>query len=399
VIPTFSHRPSPRAFTLLEVVLAAMVGLLMVLGAFAALSGMEGANRRLGTRAAERAQLDRAQLVLYRALSALAMSDTPAPPGRWRDRQPAGAGTPPPAASGSEEGSSRGAGESAARPEPPPRFVLAVDESAGRPPPTWNAGSPPQHLELTVTHPPILPEEDDQEAFRPPMTNHQGLALDVQALRGRFELVPVPGRDGSTEYELWWRPLPPRPVGQDRLVTSNFAERPVLVAEKLRWAWFEVFAARRRHADGFSATWVVDLPAYVRFEAMTASGLYVDWLFEPGWTSVPEYTLRSPTPDERAPATGDGASNVSATGANQRSPAPLASAPARRDRAVRRDAARPASASRVRAEADPVPRGPAGPPPSVEPPSPNLPDEPVRPVPKPGPGRPTRYTKPTTGTY
>jgi hypothetical protein len=381
-------------FTLLEVVLASLVGVLLVVGAFGALSGLERANVRLSVRAAEQAQLDRARVVIDRAVGALVMSDLPPPPGRWRERQPAGFGVPLPAGSEGSGSGSRGSGESEARVEPPPRFVLSVAETGAGVPADWGGGSAPQHLELTVSRPPILPEDEEDAGHRVVMTNHQGLAVEVHSPRGRFELSPVRGEGGRTEYELWWRPLPPRAVGPDRLDTSGFAERPVRVAERLRWAWFEVFAGRKKHADGFSATWAVDLPAYVRFEAMTASGLYVDWLFEPTWTSAPEYTLRTPAPGEVGVASGS-----SAEGASSSRPGPVssASAGARRERSVRREPARTGSGGRRVAEAEPTPRGPSGPSPASAPAGPSPLEEPARPVPKPGTGQPRRYDKPAGG--
>lgn len=381
------HRPSRRAFTLLEVVLAAMVGALMVMAAFMALSGMERTNQRLAARATEQVQLERAQLVIYRALNALAMSDAPSPPGRWRERQPGrgGAPPPPPAPTAPPEqapGEPGARAVSAPQPEPPARFILRADPASERTPPAWNAGTPPQHLELTLSQPPIVPDRPDDEFadWRMPMTNHQGLALDVHTHRGRFELVPVEATPVDapprTEYQLWWRPLPPLPVGLDQLDTTPFSDPPVLVADHLRWAWFEVFAGRRKQSDNFTATWVVDLPAYVRFEAMTASGLYADWLFELGWTSAPEYTLRSATQEERGLAAGE------TTGAT-----PTAAA-TRRERA-RRDANRPGSprpdTPRGRTPTNPAdpgarpPPGPSNPPgskPKPDNPRPYLRDKP-----------------------
>ncbi|MBM4108238.1 MAG: hypothetical protein FJ255_05425 [Phycisphaerae bacterium] len=365
-----------RGFTLLEVVLAAMVGLLMVLAAFLVLSGMERTNQRLAARATEQAQLERAHVVLYRALNTLVMSDLPTPPGRWRERQPGRAGTPaPPAPPPTEpptgEPGARSVGGSAVQPEPPPRFVLRKDASAERPSAAWGAGSTPQHLELTLSAQPIAGDasEDEWREFRLPMTNHQGLVLDVHAHRGRFELTPVEVRPvdaaARTEYELWWRPLPPLPVGLDQLDTAPFAEGPVKVAEHLRWAWFEVFAGRRKQADKFTATWVVDLPAYVRFEAMTATGLYVDWLFEVGWTSAPEYALRSATPDERSLAAGE-------------TPGPTETG-GRPERTSRRETVRPGTPRRdgPGRRTPTQPDAPRGEPPPADPPPP----KPVKPRP------------------
>lgn len=340
-----------RSFTLLEVVLASLVGLLMILAAVQMVGGLESINQRLSVRARDQEQLDRMHLVLQRSLSTLVMSDAAMPPGRWRDRrpgsaapgrsrpaEPAPAPTPTPTPTPTP-GSNPDAGDPGAtaapgtetRPDPPPRLSLTLDQASAPSARSrsgalgWDAGSPPQALELVLIKPPIEPDtpepllrpsESSKEAGVPRLgpaggrglINADGLAIDIAAHRGVFELRPAPptegaDRDAPPEWELWWRPIPPRLTDprQAPIVPESFTAQPVRVAQHIRWAWFELFAARQKVKSDFSSTWVVDLPAYARFEVMTTSGLYADWLFELGWTVGPEYNLRTPAPNQQDP--------------------------------------------------------------------------------------------------
>ncbi|MCW5776285.1 MAG: hypothetical protein KIS87_07605 [Phycisphaeraceae bacterium] len=281
-----------RAFTLLETVLAAVIGSLVVLAGYAVLASLTSADRSLSRRADEQAQMAQLQRTMQRAFSSLLLAPIPA-----NAQQPAGGAA---AAGGVTAG---GASENAEEPTVPPRFILGpeTDERISRltQRAKFAAGgsggkvATPQRLEITLHKPPIVP---------PPSQRIPGLTL-VEAseaahkdaaggVRGAFVLTPDEvsalsrTEDGRTGWTLWWQPM----VGGDDTAS-------VPVATGLVYCQWQVFKGREMHAE-LSAGIPADLPAYVQLEVETLGGLYANYMFELAWTvgEEPGTVIEEPAP-------------------------------------------------------------------------------------------------------
>ncbi len=277
------------AFTLLETVLAAVIGSLVVLSGYAVFASLNAADRSLSRRADEQVQMAQLQRTMQRAFSSLLLAPTP-----QNTQQPSGG------AGGVTAGA---ATESAEEPTIPPRFILGpeTDERISRltQRAKFAAGggggkvASPQRLEITLHKPPIV---------APPSQRVPGLTL-VEAseaaqqdaaggVRGAFVLTPDEvselsrSEDGRTGWTLWWQPM----VGGDDTA-------PVPVATGLVYCQWQVFKDREMHAE-LSAGIPSDLPAYVQLEVETLGGLYANFMFELAWVvgEEPGALIEEPQP-------------------------------------------------------------------------------------------------------
>lgn len=313
-----------RAFTLLEIMLALIIGGLVVttaLGTFMALQRADKQNRQRLESSMELAQAHRA---VELALRSMVLSNTRPPSAEVplptdRPGQPARPAAPAPL------------------PEPTeferPRVLLSRDGSGSSM--IWldPSGRPvelePQRLEITIERPPVFPEPLPGENFRPVVhrmyasrhqrdrekrrdereadraergpgeeenpfdTTEPAIAAGV---RGAFELSwePQQRRPGETidpeggSWTLWWRTLPPIVAIPDAETTeglsldelrSNPMYRRVKLASNLRWCRWEAVRAGETLSE-FQSTWWEDLPAYVTLELQTVSGKWSKWMFE-----------------------------------------------------------------------------------------------------------------------
>lgn len=297
-----------RAFTLLETVLAAVIGSLVVLSGYAVFASLNAAERSLSRRADEQVQMAQLQRTMQRAFSSLLLAPTP-----MGTQQPTGG------AAGVGGVTAGAASETAEQPTLPPRFILGpeTDERISRltQRAKFAAGggggkvASPQRLELTLHRHPIV---------APPSQRVPGLTL-VEAseaaqqdaaggVRGAFVLTPDEAserslaEDGRTGWTLWWQPM----VGSDDTA-------PVPVATGLVYCQWQVFKDRQMHAE-LTAGVPADLPAYVQLEVETLAGLYANFMFELAWTvgDEPGSLIEEPEP---APSLGGAGSAAAGPGA------------------------------------------------------------------------------------
>lgn len=141
-------------------------------------------------------------------------------------------------------------------------------------------------------------------------------------------LDPVPltaaARTPAEGWTLWWRPIygaeyTARQAGQAYdvdLMPSLLAEAVPLVRgiEAMRWT---AFAAEDDPNDPdapviterwpeYAGTTVEDIPGYLEVELKTTSGAYANWMFELGWSLAEEASEEAPVGGEETPDEGQG---------------------------------------------------------------------------------------------
>lgn len=152
----------PRAFTLLEVVLATSMGAMVIVVALALMQSMERLEKPLGVRQQELADLHRARLVMQRAIAGLVMSDTTAPVNPNARRNSNQTTTGDEAAKSAFEAAEEQF--KSRNPRPPARLLLEPDTSAELRAMLVDVGLPAdeaqklQRLEVVIDTPPIAPQ-------------------------------------------------------------------------------------------------------------------------------------------------------------------------------------------------------------------------------------------------
>ena len=269
-----------RGFTLLETVLAAAVGavlVLMVVGVMAFI------NRAEGAQAARLEQLDgmsRLQKIMSRAFSTLVVAD-PNSGSAFRSKVLA-------------------EGLPSAAEEVPPRMLLGEDES-----PTLSSAfrrggvagdGAVQRLEVVLDHSPV------PRGLARGMGGTLGMSVqanldesDAPAIkglvRGVFELRPdratytggapmARREDGRIGWTLWWRALPDED-SLNRDPTED-AEAVPIISGLSQCVW-RAFVKRKRQGEIRVVT-NLELPAYMEMEVRTLGGQYANWMFEVQWT-------------------------------------------------------------------------------------------------------------------
>lgn len=337
-----------RGFTLLEVMLASLIGaMVMALCAMLLFSG----NRTevmLAARAEQTADLGRIRVVLQRTFSSLLMVKL-----KQENRT---AATKP--GTGSVPGAKTPSDESPLT----PRLRLEGDPDLlglFMAPRSLTISTPsvhPQRLEVVLTDSPVPQSDTGEAALRslgvrsrlgqrakkpsaaaeasnPESSGGDGASgvngatpdaqstqladesqTTVRAVRGAFEFWPEQlesergvrdalgsfNPDGETPvlWEMWWVPLPPRGEHVDDADPPQVLPlgRPYLIAKNIRFARWVAFKDRE-HKVVLDASIPKDLPAYVEFQVETAAGLRSEWMFEIGWAMGPE----APSPPVPAP--------------------------------------------------------------------------------------------------
>lgn len=325
-----------RAFSLLETILAAALGSLVVVGVMGIISMLDRADTSAALRTSQTNEMLQAQTVIRRALGSLAMAGGNAPVQRTTTTGDGGNAEAAPVTTQSGF-------------TPSPRFVLGSMSASGTAAAEGTVTSGPQRLELALTSLP-LPER----AFLPPTstsTTRETLApidpneasaeeqgdllfdpldgesegeVDEDALadtselvpifRGAFELTPSrPSLTGEVDgYTLWWRQLPTTTAttatGAESSAATAMADAsqqvqvpqdprddpnaiPLITGlSSCRWSVYK----SRQLSSSFTATYSGDLPAYVQVELQTTGGVYANWMFEVGWATVREPGQQDP---------------------------------------------------------------------------------------------------------
>ncbi|CAG1006041.1 hypothetical protein PHYC_03282 [Phycisphaerales bacterium] len=323
-----------RGFSLLETVLAAAIGSIIVVIAASMFLGVERTDRSLGVRTEQSGDLARARLVMQRAFVSLLVSNArPAArrPGTVVARD---ANAPPPPAEPERKLT--------------PRFSLDADPRLDRLRMTRKDDDRVygvQRLEIVLTDSPVPDNSrdvwewvqnssrrgvkprnrvDEPGPDRPggpaatPEAETDGSDAEeaqapVRAVRGAFEFWPQTGR-GEQErledierlsgapmevpllYELWWIPLPvkseyvddpPPPVGP--------LGEPYLVASNIRYARWTMYDDREKKVRLEGAV-RQNVPAYAELDIETGVGLSAQFMFEVDFAQGPESLRVAPPP-------------------------------------------------------------------------------------------------------
>ena len=244
-----------RAFTLLETILAMVVGMLVLSAALSVMLAVQRSDRVLADLALEQSELTTTQVIIGKALSRLRA----APNNAIRNALP-------------DTLTSDEINEIIERPfsEPipglAPRFLM--DERAGLP-----------RLELVC-------DRNIAGEIRPrsSMDDLAGFAsIGANALQGYRAAIELRPREDGRGKELWWVPLPPQDMPDSiRFLERTLPEPTLLCANvaSLKWTGF----MDHQRLDHIRAIESRQFPAYVELEITTTGGLYASWMFELGWT-------------------------------------------------------------------------------------------------------------------
>ncbi len=340
-------RPTPRAFTLLETLLATVIGGMVLAGSLSLFLAMSRAEQTMARASRAMEELAITQQVLRRACMSMVLAGRDSVAELVEQAEEDGEVTPE---------------EWAAFPRP--RLVLEFDRAQSINAMRQTAmldgatlydpagyGMGPQRLELVLPDKPVpesmrlfpaawstRPTDDVIEVFDP-----SGVERPEQenGVRGCFELRPDGARERVMEgygfvpatglrpppqtpaarvpaqgWTLWWRPV----YGEEYQARQNQEPfdidlRPQLLAEAvplvrgIRRLRCTAFAAEENTEDPtapaiverwpeYESTTVEDLPGYIEMEIETVSGTYSNWMFEMGWSLADESTGA----DETAPA-------------------------------------------------------------------------------------------------
>lgn len=338
-----------RGFTLLEIMLAALIGAMVVTASIGVFNVLGDTDRRMGSRYAQSVELARLHLIMQRAMRTLLLAPDAAPN--------AGADT------------NTRAGDAAAaltETDLPPRLLIETDPSttaADMARRTAQAAgldaigiTAPQRMEIVLAEPPLpanfvetLDPTITQVAARPALRLWEQaqpaepaadpIGTQAVAVRGVFELrpdwatrrVPAPGQEetepappanGDAGWTLWWRPLPAAgtlaDAAQDpRLIDPTRDANAVPLVSGLTHFQWRAFKDRER-TPTLTVTHAEDMPAYLELELRTTSGITANWMFEVGMTSGPETVTIDPLGPDDEPADADDNGAAGAPGAPRR---------------------------------------------------------------------------------
>lgn len=302
-----------RGFTLVEVTLAAMLGVLIIATAIAIFGAMRrgfGSSMARAEAANERARLHTALQQCFRQVVLLPKPRSSA--GRARTAadvalaNATGQPTPPasspptpipqPPGTGGPGTTGVGAGDSLAG---QPRADGSTDDTdpasarGGRRAPRLILEQDPagvQRLELVTTQSPLAVQLRDGSWSMPTPEAGGGV-------RGAFELRPNPDGRG---YDIWWRlyELASGPTGQRWPLGEVRIARGFV---RLQWKFVKSDENKRlQWLTSALASDPSEIPAYVELEAQTADGFKAKWMFEIGWLMAREQDAQAAIPADLA---------------------------------------------------------------------------------------------------
>ncbi len=295
-------RSSRRGFTLIETILAATLGSMVLLATVGVFMFAATSERSFASRFDHASDMARLQVTLRRAMQTLVMKEN-----------------------STTAQSTEGQDETA--PVDRPRILLGPDDVAatyiqdGRSRPQGAASV--QRLELVLSTPPLpnallgpaagWASPGSLDALDFSLADLEG--ENTGGVRGVFELRPDGQRerlmrsvgldrpnwpipttnDEVTGWTLWWRPMTLEEIDHleaggawliDEVQTDLGQMRLAAAAPLLRgltecrWLFFD----DREKLEAYQGLEMNDLPAYVELEIRTKSGLYANWMLEMGWT-------------------------------------------------------------------------------------------------------------------
>lgn len=302
---------SRRGFSIIETVLAMVVGGLVMMGCVSIFLATSRAERAFGQRYERTSELWTTQLAVRRAFLQLLMEEQVS-----------------------------GTGQASAASTARARLILEPDTGA----PADQFGVRPSRFEVTVARSPVPSIMSSRygswlvEADRTNSLDFTTTDAASGAIRGVFELRPAGTRelimmnlslsepdprlerrmrtDPPDGWTLWWRPILSAELaeldagGSARSDTNGSSEQirarlagaiPVLTGiDAVIW---RVFKSDQMVTE-YSASSIADLPAYAQLEIQLLNGQYANWLFEIGWTSGEDPTTADGTgtdPDTAGP--------------------------------------------------------------------------------------------------
>lgn len=289
-----------RGFTLLETLLAASLGALLVLMVVGLFGFMDRAEARQVQKLEQIDSLARIHTIMQRTFSALVVSDQ------------MGSQTPAALPDDATGGGGR-------RPPQEARLLIEKDEStslsaAQR---RFKAGGVVQRLEVVLDREPV-PRRFAQGLSGSLSSSVQANQDDAEQMiggqvRGVFELRPdratrrmdgtkvdvLTNTSGEEGWTLWWRPIGiVDESGVTEAGVDPYAVDPtedpaaVPIAAGLKSCNWKAFVKRERQAEVRVVSYV-DLPAYMEMEVQTVSGFYANWMFEVQWSIAQENALEA----------------------------------------------------------------------------------------------------------
>ncbi|USN98116.1 MAG: hypothetical protein H6810_07955 [Phycisphaeraceae bacterium] len=347
------------AFTLLETVLASIIGSMVLAAALSLFVAMSRAEQFMGKASEQIEDLALTQQVFRKSFMTMVLASQDSYARQMSNFQADGELT-----------------EDELVQLPRPRILLEFDTSPSIAAMRSNAevdgvhlddpadfGLGPQRLEITLPDKPVpesmrlfpaawstAPSDDLVQSFDPSGVERPATEA---GMRGCFELRPDGARERLMEgyglvpatgpepppqipaarkppdgWTLWWRPMYGAECqARQQGLQFDIDLQPVLLAEavplirgigKMRWFAFAAeedpdnpdAPAEPQRWPAFEGTTTADIPGYMEVEIDTTSGTYVSWAFELGWSLAEEYAVDQPD-DTNGDGTDDGQQNQS----------------------------------------------------------------------------------------
>ncbi len=269
-----------RAFTLLEMMLAMVVGMLVLGTALSVMLSVTRTDSGLAQRAQEQHELATTRVVINKALTRL----RPAPNNTVRDIMREGA---------SDEEIEEYLDSVYPEPIEGAGFRFQLNETNGMP-----------RLEVVSDRVPVGPtkEEDITDSDRnrrARMTSQEeqtGQRISFDDLDGFRGAIEVERSASGDSFLLWWVPLPPTDIPDGAWFDERSLPSPTLLSEHLKSISWTAFIDREK-LSRVRATESRQFPAFVELELETTGGLYGSWMFELGWTPGPEIGISIDIPN------------------------------------------------------------------------------------------------------
>jgi len=261
-----------RGFTLIEMMLAMVVGMLVLATALAVMLAVGRTDRDLAQRALEQHEVATTRIAINRALTRIRPARNNIVRELLRENS-------------SDDDISTYLDSPYADPIEGTAFRFQLDTTGG------NA-----RLELVSDRVPAG-ESDPMGDIRDSGNTQRGTRLtfdDLDGYRGAFELELA---QDEQAYLLWWKPLPPPGLPDGVWFDEATLPEPTLLCshvKSLRWTAF----INSSKIDRVRAIEARQLPAFVELELTTTGGLYTSWMFELGWTPGPEIGVSVETDDD-----------------------------------------------------------------------------------------------------
>lgn len=288
-----------RGFTLIEIILASMLGTLVIAGAASVIAMLNRSDTMLRDRFDQTHDLAKCQIVFRRVFTTVVMSN---------EQKPLGYAT-----AGTRAMSEQARAAAAARQVtgnadlPRARFIVSPDSNRVNQPLTMWPGDTfvAQRIEIVVSQPPLVSSLAPREV----LDNRQSANI----VRAAIELRQSRTRGGRACYSVWWIPL----IEDETGWVSMRDESGYALGDKimdgvvaLRW---KIFDDDLRKSE-YSSIWYDELPAYVEVELKTTGGLYANWMFDVGGFVGPDSPAALPEPEDTTGTGGQGGNGAGGGG-------------------------------------------------------------------------------------